>query len=361
MRTRFYPLTVADLRRETPDCVSIGFAVPPELGREFRFRPGQYLTLRAVLGGDEVRRCYSICSGIDDWRQRGELRIAVKRVAGGVFSDFVNRSLAVGDTIEVMPPLGRFTIALRPGAARTYVALACGSGITPVLSLIKSVLFREKRSRFVLLYGNRTSRDIIFADELARLKDRYLDRLSLTHVLSREAQDVPALHGRLDGDHIRRLLPALAPPAAIDRVFLCGPLAMMDVAAAALTGLGVPAEHILREVFLPGEGGRPLMLPPETAAVAPAAIATITIDGRRHEVPVPEGVSVIDAAREAGLDLPYSCRAGMCCTCRARLVEGRAAMAVNYSLQQWEIEAGFILTCQARPLTPRLALDYDAV
>ena len=351
MRARFHRLAIADVRRETPDCVSIAVAVPPELRTAFRFKPGQYLTLRAP---PDIRRCYSICSGLDD----GELRVAVKRVPGGVFSALADR-LRVGDTIDVSPPEGRFTVPLRASAARSYVAIAAGSGITPILSLIRSVLAREPKSRFFLLYGNRTGRDIIFAEELARLKDRHLDRFSVTHVLSREAQDVPALNGRLDPDHIRRLLPALVPVAAIDRAFLCGPEAMMDGAAATLAELGLPPDRILREYFLAGEGGH--AAPPVEVAPTPATIAAIIIDGRRHEIPVPENTPIIDAAIAAGLDLPYSCRGGMCCTCRARLIDGRAEMAVNYSLQQWEIDAGFILTCQARPLTPRLTLDYDAV
>jgi ring-1,2-phenylacetyl-CoA epoxidase subunit PaaE len=358
VRARFHPLAIADLRRETPDCVSIAFAVPAELRAAFRFKPGQYLTLRAAGDGTDIRRCYSICSGLDD----GELRVAVKRLPGGVFSALAER-LHIGDRIDVFRPEGRFTTPLRATAARNYVAIAAGSGITPVLSLLKSVLAREPKSRFFLLYGNRTSRDIIFAEELARLKDRHLDRLSITHVLSREAQDVPALNGRLDPDHIRRLLPALVPVAAIERAFLCGPEAMTDAAAATLAAMGMPADRVLREYFLAGEGGH--AAPPVEVAPAPApgptTIAAIIIDGRRHEIPVPENTPIIDAAIAAGLDLPYSCRGGMCCTCRARLVEGKAEMAVNYSLQQWEIDAGFLLTCQARPLTDRLTLDYDAV
>jgi ring-1,2-phenylacetyl-CoA epoxidase subunit PaaE len=354
VRGRFYPLAITDLRRETPDCVSIAFAVPAGLRTTFHFKPGQYLTLRAAPDGTEIRRCYSICSGLDD----GELRVAVKRVPTGVFSALADR-LQVGDTIDVSPPEGRFTTALRASVTRNYVAIAAGSGITPILSLVKSILVREPKSRFFLLYGNRTGRDIIFAEELARLKDRYLDRLSITHVLSREAQDVPALSGRLAPDRIRRLLPALVPVAAIDRAFLCGPEAMMDAAAAALAEMGVPADRILREYFLAGEGGH--TAPPVEVAPTPSTIAAIIVDGHRHEVPVPENTPIIDAAIAAGLDLPYSCRGGMCCTCRARLVDGKAEMAVNYSLQQWEIDAGFILTCQARPLTDRLTLDYDAV
>jgi ring-1,2-phenylacetyl-CoA epoxidase subunit PaaE len=351
---RFHTLTISDVRRETDDAVSLAFAVPARLKRGYRFAPGQYLTLRATIDGEDIRRSYSICSGLDD----GELRVAVKRVAAGVFSNFVHDRLKPGDQIEVMTPAGRFT--LPPSEApRTIVAVACGSGITPVMSLLKTVLAREPQSRFVLLYGNRTSRDIIFAEALAGLKDRYLDRLSITHVLSREMQDVPALQGRLDGQRIKLLLRAMP---AIDHAFLCGPAAMMDEAGATLAALGLAPEQIHREYFTPGAGGRRAPPPPVVEPSAPpAAIAEIVIDGRRHEVPMPRGMSVIDAARAQGLDLPFSCKGGMCCSCRAKLVSGKAEMAVNYSLQPWEIAAGFILTCQARPLTPRLVLDYDQV
>jgi ring-1,2-phenylacetyl-CoA epoxidase subunit PaaE len=352
---RFHRLTISDIRRETPDAVSLAFAVPARLARAYRFLPGQYLTLRAEIDGEDIRRSYSICSGFDD----GELRVAVKRVAGGMFSNFVQDRLRTGDAIEVMAPAGRFTVPLEPNVAREMVAVACGSGITPVMSLVKTVLAREPRSRFVLLYGNRTGRDIIFVDALAALKDRYLNRLSIAYVLSREMQDVPALQGRLDRARIDLLLRGVP---RIDHALLCGPAAMMDEAAAAFAALGLPAERIHREYFTPGEGSRrPPEPPPQGASEAPAALAEIVIDGRHHEVPLPAGVSVIDAARAQGLDLPFSCKGGMCCSCRARLVSGRAEMAVNYSLQPWEIAAGFILTCQARPLTPRLVLDYDQV
>jgi ring-1,2-phenylacetyl-CoA epoxidase subunit PaaE len=352
---RFHRLTISDVRRETPDAVSLAFAVPERLARAYRFLPGQYLTPRAAIGGAEIRRSYSICSGLDD----GELRIAVKRVADGAFSNFVHDRLKPGAAIDVMTPSGQFTVPLDPTAARIMVAVACGSGITPILSLVKSVLAREPRSRFILLYGNRTSRDIMFAEELAGLKDRYPDRLSITHVLSREMQDLPILQGRLDRARIELLLRGVP---RIDHAFLCGPAAMMDEAGATFAALGVAPERIHREYFTPGEGGRAAPMPPRIEPSAePVAIAEIIIDGRHHEVPLPDGVSVIDAARAQGLEVPFSCKGGMCCSCRARLVSGKAEMAVNYSLQPWEIAAGFILTCQARPLTPRLMLDYDAV
>ena len=352
---RFHRLTISDVRRETPDAVSLAFAVPERLARAYRFLPGQYLTPRAAIGGAEIRRSYSICSGLDD----GELRVAVKRVAGGAFSNFVHDRLKPGDEIDVMTPAGQFTVPLDPRAARVMVAVACGSGITPILSLVKSVLAREPGSQFILLYGNRTSRDIMFAEVLAALKDRYLDRLSVTHALSREMQDLPVLQGRLDRARIELLLRGVP---RIDHAFLCGPAAMMDAAGAIFAELGVAPERIHCEYFTPGAGGQAAPAPPRIEPSAePTAIAEIIIDGRHHEVPLPDGVSVIDAARAQGLELPFSCKGGMCCSCRARLVSGKAEMAVNYSLQPWEIEAGFILTCQARPLTPRLVLDYDAV
>lgn len=354
---RFHRLTIGDIRRETPDAVSLAFAVPERLKNAYRFRPGQYLTLRATIDGEELRRSYSICSGLDDYLDAGELRVAVKRVFGGAFSNFVHDQLKAGAAIDVMTPAGQF--ALPPAAGpRTVVAAACGSGITPVMAILKTALAREPETDFMLLYGNRTSRDIIFAEALAALKDRHLGRLSIAHVLSRELQDVPALQGRLDRQRIALLLRG-APP--IDHALLCGPAAMMDEAALAFAALGVPAERIHREYFTPGTGGHAAPPRPVEPAAPPIAIAEVIIDGRHHEVPLPKGVSVIDAARAQGLDLPFSCKGGMCCSCRARLVAGKAEMAVNYALQPWEIAAGFILTCQARPLSPRLVLDYDAV
>jgi ring-1,2-phenylacetyl-CoA epoxidase subunit PaaE len=351
---QFNKLTISDVRRETDDAVSLAFSVPPRLARSYRFLPGQYLTLRATIEGEDIRRSYSICSGLDD----GELRVVVKRVAGGAFSNFVHDRLKAGGDIEVMTPAGQFTLPA-PAGARTVVAVACGSGITPVMSHLRTVLAREPASQFVLLYGNRTGRDIIFAEALTGLKDRYLGRFSLTHVLSREMQDLPVLHGRLDRGRIELLLRGVP---AIGHALLCGPAGMMDDAALAFAAIGVPVERIHREYFAPGEGSQAVPPPrPATPQAEPAAIAEIVIDGRHHEVPLPEGVSVINAALAKGIELPFSCKGGMCCSCRARLVSGKAEMAVNYSLQPWEIAAGFILTCQLRPLTPRLVLDYDAV
>lgn len=350
--SRFHPLPIADLRRETEDAVSIAFAVPSELADDFTFIPGQYLTLRASIDGAEQRRSYSICAGLDD----GELRVAIKRVPGGAFSTMANTMLRQGDIIEVMPPQGRFGVT--PGVTRTYLGIAAGSGITPILSILKSVLAREPQSRFVLLYGSRSTAGILFREQLEDLKDRHMGRLVVQHILSREQQDVAALNGRIDGDRLRLLLPGLIAPTAIDHAFLCGPDTMIDAATTALTGLGVPAARIHSERFT--SATPPRVMAPAADAVA-GQTATIISEGRATEVPVAAGETVLEAALRAGLDLPWSCRGGMCSTCRARVTEGQAEMALNFSLEPWETEQGYVLTCQARPTSAHVTVDYDHV
>ncbi len=352
---RFHRLTIRDLRRETADAVSIAFDVPAELAADYRYNPGQYLTLRATIDGEDLRRSYSICSGPDD----GELRIAVKRVEGGVFSDWVNRTLTTGDAIEVMTPTGRFGATSVPDRARIHVAFAAGSGITPVLSILRGVLAREPDSRFFLFYGNRSTGEILFREALEELKDRFLGRLSVFHVLSQEEQDLAVLTGRLDGDKVRRLLRLVVPAEAVDEAYLCGPEAMSREIAGTLAELGVAAEKVHVELFVSALGGRPRPKPVAPASDAPSRIAALTVDGKRREVPVAEDESILDAALRAGMDLPYACKGGMCSTCRAKLVEGEAAMDLNYSLEPWELEAGFILTCQSHPTTDRVVVDYD--
>jgi ring-1,2-phenylacetyl-CoA epoxidase subunit PaaE len=354
---RFHTLTVAEIRRETADAVSVVFAVPAHLAADYGFEPGQYLTLRTTIDGEEVRRSYSICTAPD----AGELRIAVKRVDTGAFSCWVNDELEVGDRIDVMTPTGRFGLAATPGDNRVHVAFAAGSGITPVLSILRGVLAREPKSRFFLFYGNRSSADVLFLEELEELKDRHLGRLSLFHVLSREEQDIPLLHGRLDGDKVCRLLTSLVPAAAVDHAFVCGPAGMIDDIVPTLESLGLPPDRIHVERFVSALGGRPR--PPRAVApdAPPAHMAAVIVDGKRRDVPVADGEAIIDAALRAGIELPFACKGGMCCTCRAKLVEGTAEMAVNYSLQPWELEAGYILTCQARPTSERVVVDYDQV
>jgi ring-1,2-phenylacetyl-CoA epoxidase subunit PaaE len=352
---RFHTLTVSEVRRETAAAVSLAFAVPERLRKAYRYTPGQYLTLRALIDGEDVRRSYSICSGLDD----GELRVVVKRLAGGAFSNWVNEHLHAGDTLSVMTPDGRFGVPVEPGSARTLVAFAAGSGITPVMAILKTVLWREA-GRFFLFYGNRSVADIIFREQLEDLKNRYLARLSVFHVLSREQQDIAMLNGHLDAEKVRVLMRSVVPVAGVDQAFVCGPQPMIEGLAAVLPELGMAPERVHVERFTPGVGGRPRpIVVPSTAP--PKAIATVISEGARFDFPVAEGEAIIDAAIRAGRSLPYSCKGGMCCTCRAKLVEGRVEMAANYSLEPWETQAGYVLTCQSRPLTERVVIDYDQV
>lgn len=352
---RFHPLRVVDVSRETSDAVAITLQPPPQA--DFRFTPGQYLTFRRMVDGVEQRRSYSICSGLDD----GTLRVGIKRVAGGAFSGWAVDHLKPGEVLEAMAPEGRFGLMPDPAAPpRTVLGIACGSGITPILSIATSLLAREPRARFVLLYGNRDAAGIMFRELLERLKDRYLSRLVITHVLSREKHELSALHGRLDAARITALLPGLVPVGAIDAAFLCGPEGMAEGAREALEGLGLDPARIHEERFTPAAGALPRLQPAVAPEAPPAAMATITVDGVTRDVPMAAGESVLEAGLRAGLDLPWSCRGGMCCTCRAKVTEGEVAMATNYSLQPWETEAGFVLTCQSRPTGATVAVDYDA-
>jgi len=355
MAPRFHTLTVGDVRRETAYAISLAFVVPEHLREDYRYLPGQYLTLRAAIEGEEVRRSYSICSGLDD----GELRVVVKLLAGGAFSSWVNARLRTGDTLDVMMPDGRFGVLIEPGSTRTLVAFVAGSGITPVMAILKTVLRREA-GRFLLFYGNRSTADIIFREQLEDLKDRHLARLSVFHVLSREQQDLAVLNGHLDAAKVTILMRSMVRAADLDQVFVCGPQPMIEGLPTALADLGVAAERVHVERFTPGEGGRarPIVVP---ATAPPKAIATVINEGARFTFPVADGEAIIDAAIRAGRSLPYSCKGGMCCTCRARLVEGQVEMAVNYSLQPWETAAGYVLTCQSRPVTDRVVIDYDQV
>ena len=354
---RFHRLAVNDLRRESADAVSMTFAIPNKLTDDYRFVPGQYLTLRTTMDGEEVRRSYSICSGPDD----GELRIAVKKVDGGAFSSWAADELTCGDQLDVMTPTGRFGVAHAPEQARVYVGFAAGSGITPVLSIARGVLAREPESRFFLFYGNRSTGGMLFREALEELKDRFLQRLSVFHVISGEEQDIPILHGRLDGEKVRVLLRSLVPAASVDHVFICGPTGMSEDIEASCRAIGIAEDRIHVERFVSEFGGKPRAKKIIEAGAPPKAMASLTIDGKRREVPVAEGESILDAALRAGMDLPFACKGGMCSTCRAKLVEGEARMEVNYSLEPWELKAGFILTCQARPVSDKVVVDYDHV
>ncbi|HTT38200.1 MAG TPA: 1,2-phenylacetyl-CoA epoxidase subunit PaaE [Burkholderiales bacterium] len=353
MTPRFHPLRIAEVRRETPEAVSLRFAVPPELAHEFAFVQGQHITLKARIDGADLRRSYSICAGVDD----GELCIAVKRVPGGVFSNWVNSEVKAGDVLDVLTPEGRFNTPLEANQRKHYVAFAAGSGITPVLSLIKTTLARESASRFTLIYGNRRQASVLFHEELEDIKDRWLARFVIYHLFSREQQELALFNGRLDGAKVRAFTDTLLPVDTIDEAFLCGPGGMIDEVEAALQSCGLSAEHIHVERF-----GVPQA---ETAhhveaGDAPHARITLVLDGVQREVEFHSSdPSILDAALAAGIELPYSCRGGMCCTCRAKLLEGRVRMDKNYSLEKRDLDAGFVLTCQAHPLTERVVVSYD--
>src|SRR3954451_5105961 len=354
---RFHRLAVNDLRREASDAVSLTFAIPTELATDYAFMPGQYLTLRTMLDGEEVRRSYSICSGPDD----GEIRIAVKKVDGGAFSSWAADDLKCGDALDVMTPTGRFGVIPPAGGGRIHVGFAAGSGITPILSIVKGTLAREPDSHFFLFYGNRTTDNIMFLEGLEELKDRFMQRLSLFHVISGEEQDIPILHGRLDGDKVRVLLRSLVPAASVDHVFICGPAGMSEDIEATCRDIGIAEHRIHVERFVSEFGGRPRPKAAVQVTAPPKAIASLTIDGKCRDVPVAGDESILDAALRAGMALPFACKGGMCSTCRAKLIEGDARMEVNYSLEPWELKAGFILTCQARPVSDKVVVDYDHV
>ncbi|MCR9134648.1 MAG: phenylacetate-CoA oxygenase/reductase subunit PaaK [Alphaproteobacteria bacterium] len=360
--SRFHSLVIKDIQRETDDAVSIAFDVPDAVDGDFDFVPGQYLTVRATLDGTPVQRTYSICSGIDD----DELRIAVKRVDGGVFSNFANDNLSVGMALDVMAPLGRFTAVPDAKATGNYVAFAAGSGVTPILSIVKTVLTREPDSVFTLFYGNRDRNSVIFREQLEDLKDRFLQRFTLVHVLSREGQDVDLLHGRLDAERIRSFAETgLFNPAEATTVFLCGPGNMIESGRDTLEKLGVPSDRIRYELFTTGREDMQLTEPMSdqaAAAVSQGVRIETVLDGAVRAFDMVAGdTNVVDAAHRQGIELPFSCKGGMCCTCRAKVKDGKVEMAANYSLEPWELEAGFVLACQSRPLTEKVFLDFDEV
>jgi ring-1,2-phenylacetyl-CoA epoxidase subunit PaaE len=354
MTPRFHTLKIAEVRRETPESVSLRFDLPAELRADYAFAPGQHLALRATIDGQEVRRSYSICAGADD----GELRVAIRKVNGGQFSTWASDRLKAGDAIDVMTPDGRFTVPIDAGHARHYVAFAAGSGITPILSLAKTLLRREPGSRFTLVYGNRRPASSMFQEELEDLKDRFLSRFVLYNVFSREEQEVPLFNGRIDGERVRAFLDMLIPADTIDDAFVCGPASMIDEVESALLAAGVARAHVHVERF--GTPGTHADAAPEPAPDATGAVVTFVVDGLRREVEfTPEHGSLLDAGAAAGLDLPFSCKGGMCCTCRAKLLQGEVKMRKNFALEAADLEAGFVLTCQAYPLSDRVLLSFD--
>ncbi|NUZ04965.1 1,2-phenylacetyl-CoA epoxidase subunit PaaE [Piscinibacter koreensis] len=356
MALHFHPLRIKRIVPDADDALLVSFDVPEALRDEFRFTHGQHLTLLGHIGGVEQRRSYSICSGVDD----GELRVGVRKVEGGVFSTWLHEHLRVGDTVQVMTPEGRFFVPLETGAARHYLGIAGGSGITPILSIVKTVLAREPRSRFTLIYGNRRQRSAMFKEELEDLKNRYLSRLVLHWVFSREQTDLPLYNGRLDRAKIAEFLGSVVDVGSVDHAFVCGPHGINDAAEAALLEAGLSPTHVHIERFgIPAES-QALLAPVADARDAAEASIVIVRDGIRRELAFHrEDGNILDAAAAAGIDVPFSCRSGVCCTCRAKLVEGEVRMDRNFALERHEVEAGFVLACQAHPLSERVVLSFD--
>jgi ring-1,2-phenylacetyl-CoA epoxidase subunit PaaE len=357
MAEHFHRLRVAEIVPETDEANSIRFEVPKDLEEAFRFKAGQHLTLRAEIGGQEVRRNYSLCTAPFE----NELMVTVKRIAGGVFSNWVGDHLRRGDEIDVMTPHGSFTRAFDAGAARHYVAVAGGSGITPIMSLIRTALADEPRSRFTLFYGNRDSTSIIFLEALAALKDRYMGRLEIFHFLDQEEGDVDLFNGMLDRERCNDAIDHLIDdPQAVSDWFICGPGPMMDAAEAALAERGTDKDRIHIERFT---AGRPsAALAAQMQALQEQAVGltvSVTLDGRTRKVDFTQA-NILDSARAAGLPAPFACKAGVCATCRAKVTKGKVEMAARYGLTDEEVAAGYVLTCQSVPAGGGVAVDYDA-
>lgn len=346
------------MERETEDSVSIEFEIPEELKETFRFTQGQNLTLKKVLHGQELRRNYSICTSPFDNR----LKVAVKKVAGGAFSVWANENLKADDVLEVLPPTGKFNTPLHPEQKKAYVAFAAGSGITPILSIIKTTLLTEPQSTFTLVYGNRSKATILFKEELESLKDKFIDRFRVYHILSREKTDAPINHGRIDTEKLALLFDKVIDLKHCDEFFLCGPEEMIFCIRGYLAGRGVAEDKIHFELFtVPGQKRETTNVKSETVEeTGPKAQVTIKVDGIHFDFDLAyESETILDAALKQGADLPYACKGGVCTTCKAKLVEGKVAMDVNWGLEPDEVEKGFVLTCQSHPQTERVFLDFD--
>ena len=355
----FHPLQVKKVEKETDDCVSIEFAVPAELKETFQFTQGQNLTIKKLFNGEELRRNYSICSSPFD----NKLKVAVKKVEGGVFSTWANESLKAGDVLEVLPPTGKFYTPLHTAQKKKYVAFAAGSGITPILSIIKTTLLTEPQSSFTLVYGNRTKASIIFKEELEALKDKFIDRFRVYHILSREKTDVPINSGRIDTEKLSLLFDKVIDMDTVHEFFLCGPEEMIFCIRGYLAGKGVAAEKIHFELFtVPGQKHETSNVKRQTDVEAgPVAKVNIKVDGILFDFDLAYGSeSILDAALRHGADLPYACKGGVCTTCKAKLLEGKVSMDVNWGLEPDEVEKGFILTCQSHPQTESVFVDFDS-
>lgn len=354
---RFLPLDVIEVKKDTRDAVVVTLRPRPEDAGRFAFTQGQYLTFRRDFEGEELRRSYSICAGLDE----GLLKVGIKRVEGGAFSSWANEALAPGAVLEAMPPMGNFHIPLAPEARRHYLGFAGGSGITPVLSILKTVLSREPASRFTLVYANRQINSIMFREELEDLKNRYLGRLSVIHVLETEGQEIDLFTGRIDEAKMEALFAHWVDPASVDTAFICGPEPMMLTIARSLKAQGLTDGQIKFELFSSGQPGRARQKAVSTQADGgDACEATVTLDGATRSFRMPKsGESLLDAALANKLDAPYACKAGVCSTCRAKVIEGEVEMHTNHALEDYEVRQGYVLTCQCYPVSDRIVVSYD--
>lgn len=354
--SKFHPLTVSKVKHETRDAIAVTFDVPPELNDTFAYRQGQYLTLRAMIDGEEVRRSYSICSAVQD----KQLRVAIKRCSGGLFSSWANDSLQPGATLDVMPPSGNFNVPLDATSSRHYLAFAAGSGITPILSIVKTTLQAEPESRFTIVYGNRASSSVIFRDELTDLKDQYMGRLRLVYVMSREQQDIELFNGRITGDKCSQFLRHWIDIKDIDIAFICGPEDMMHGVSRSLQEAGLPKEQIRIELFAasaPTRERKPRSIESEAPHLTDV---TVIMDGNATSFTMDKDKeSLLDAGLRAGLDMRYSCKGGVCSTCRCKVLGGEVEMDVNYALEDYEVARGFVLSCQSFPVTDKVVVDFD--
>ncbi|SFU89363.1 1,2-phenylacetyl-CoA epoxidase subunit PaaE [Pseudoduganella namucuonensis] len=354
--SKFYPLSVAGVSQETRDCIAVTFAVPPELEESFTYQQGQHLTLRARINSEDVRRSYSICSAVQDHA----LRVAIKRTAGGLFSTWANDVLKPGAVIEVMPPMGHFNVPLDAANRKNYMAFAAGSGITPILSIIKTTLLAEPDSRFTLFYGNRASSSVIFKNELADLKDIYTERLNIAYVMSREQQDIELFNGRITKEKARQFLQHWVRVEDYDTAFICGPEDMMHGVSEALQEAGMPKSHIKVELFaasIPKHQHKPR---PQAELGAGLTEVTVVMDGNHSTFMMDKDKeSILDAGLRAGIDMRYSCKGGVCSTCRCKVLDGKVDMDVNYALEDYEIARGFVLSCQSFPVTDKVVVDFD--
>ncbi len=358
MSLHFEKIRVKSIRRETEDCISIAFDIPESLQEKFGYTAGQHITLRTFINGEEQRRSYSLCSS----PYQKEWRVAVKKVESGIFSTFANEQLTAGDELELMPPMGHFTIHEPSSLPKNYLAIAAGSGITPVISLIRTILATEAGSSVTLIYGNKTRHSIIFREELEALKDKYINRFRIVHILSRERTDAAVNSGRINAEKLGELK-KLVNYAQYDNIFICGPEAMIFTAKTFLEEQQIAPSKIHFELFTtPGQvKTNTAKQTNDTEDSGPKSNITVKLDGRAFDFSLPfsSATSILDAALKQGADLPFACKGGVCCTCKAKLTEGEISMDVCYGLEHEEVEQGFILTCQSHPQSEKVVIDFD--